>query len=356
MRDDLDNASFGPEHFVWLWKSLLRSFRAVFSSPWAWGPALGLAAVSMLGTLLSGLAVLPGWSITWGGSGCGSRFVDALVESSACLSDLRLTGVGIVGLFLLYILFMSRVRRIMQESVPYSPGRVWRTHIILVLSAAAGAVFNGMSYMALMTPGGWAYLSRQPWLPYLHVLSFAMLPILSLFSCIYLAVLYERSTDGLLTVRGVVGRALGALWPVMIGFAIVRALGYLSMSLMQWTTGASADASFHIAAAVVLHALFFMVPVILIVEQCSLWRALMINLRFIWKYLWRYVAFVLLGCLFLCLPMWVTYEIALQTGWNLLRSVAEVVISLLCIVFITLSFRYYVREAGTRDEESAGGD
>lgn len=353
MRDDLDNASFGPEHFVWLWKSLLHSVRAVLSTPWAWGPAVGLTVLSIVtqwneygwGSLAAVNAAMESKGIAlW-----APDAVDTFIGSAAAVTDLHIRGIGIVGLFAVFVLLMARGRRIMTEVTEYTPGQVWRTQIVLVLSATAGIIVYGWMYAALISPAGAASLNRMTWAPYYNFVSMAAIPILALFKCVYLSILYERAAGGVLSVRVIARRALSALWPMVIASAIVEAILYM-VQVSGWV--ALSGNAFFIGAAVV-SALLFLVPVILIVEQCSLWRALVLNVRFIWTYLWRYIAFVLLACAFLSLPGWIVRRLM---GWGTnwcFHPVTDLLMAVLCIIFITLSFRYYIREAGTRDEETA---
>jgi hypothetical protein len=345
VRDDLDNASFGPEHFVWLWRSLLRSVRAVVSTPWAWGPAVGLTLVTMAA----------GWR-EWGQGGCwngrpgrlpdGGDLVDAYLAAARGLSDLHLRGMGVVALFAVYVLFMSRGRRVMAEAAGYATGRLWRTQIILVLSAVAGIVLYGSAHFALVSSAGAEAFARKGWTRHFQLLSALTIPILSLLSGLYFAVLYERATGGVLTVLGVARRALGALWPLTTGYAIVAALFYAASGAQRLGPVPGLD-----VIVPGIYALFFLVPVILVVEQCSLQQAVVLNFRFIRRYLWRYVALVLLGCAFIALPACVLYGALLGAPWFVLTSLGDVLRALFSIIFITLSFRYYVREAGTRDEE-----
>ena len=359
MRDDLDNASFGPEHFAWLWKSLVRSVRAVFSTPWAWGPAVGLTLLSLFARWHAHgwmpLDALNAEMLRRGADPGASVFVDIYVDSASRLMDPHLLGIGTVGLFALYLFFAARVHRIMEGMPGYTSRRVWVTHLVLLVSATAGVIIYGFAYTALSTPSGAEAFARQPWSRYFDLISGLVIPIHSLLTCVYLAVLYERITGGVASLEGVMQRALGALWPMVIGFAVVMALCYLAAflaAILPQAGGQPYSSPAHLATSVV-YSLFFLVPVILIVEQCSLWRALVLNVRFIWTYLWRYIAFVLLACALFSLPNWIVCHLmGWGTGWAF-HPVIDLLTAVLSIIFITLSFRYYIREAGTRDEEGA---
>ncbi len=359
MSQEPDNAGFAPAHLQWLATGFLRVARAVLATPWAWAPAVALTLLSLLGALEHG-----DWSqLTRGWVVAGLRvnfdlaaLVDYYLKGSWALFDLHLRGPGMVLLFALFILLMAPARRLMIEAAGYSPSRAWGTQILLGLSAAAGIVLYGAAHMALLTDAGRANFLQKEWTRYFEVLAVLVIPVISLLAGIYLSLLYECATGGVATLAGIARRALGALRPLAAGYVILGATSYalilLAGRLYEKRGWNLSEQGWFEIATTLLYGLFFLTPVIVVVEQCGLFQAVVLNFRFIRAHLWRYIALVLLGTAVLALPAMLAHTF-IAGVWFLQYAVVELVKALLCILFIAFAFRYYVREAGVRDERAS---
>jgi hypothetical protein len=244
----------------------------------------------------------------------------------------------------------------MIEAAGYSSSRAWSTQLLLGLSAAAGIVLYGAAHLALLTAAGRETFLQKEWTRYFGLLAVLVIPIISLLAALYLSLLYECATGGVATLAGVARRALRALWPLAAGYAIMAAASYslifLAGRLYEKRGWDLSEQGWFEIATTLLYGLFFLTPVIVVVEQCGFLQAVALNFRFIRAHLWRYIALVLLGSALLALPVALT-RIVVIGPWFWQYAVAELLKALLCILFIAFAFRYYVREAGVRDERGS---
>ncbi|MGD0999427.1 MAG: hypothetical protein ABSA67_01900 [Candidatus Brocadiia bacterium] len=370
-------ALFGIEYPRWLVKTIGRSAAVVFRHPWIWVPALAFFVINCSYELYTTRAFLSGWSYTAPMADYTAflpSFSDFGMLVCRDFEKVRAhvpVGVGLAWA-LLYagcFLLSGRVGALLRSESGLDARSARRWHVVFVTGACAGIIRQSSAvwkWYRLSHLANRIYILSTPFV------DLAAVPIIALSVAFYLTIIV-RSVRKEPLVRGeVLKSTFHTAWPLALLYSVtpiiylllecvsvVLALTHNSQpsvlyAWVGWMVTPIAETT--ISAFQLVRAL---VPVIIVSDQCGLLRAFGRLGLFLWRYVWRYAAFVLCGALLFSLattldstgkavglksgilPIYVGFEVlGLAARWA-----TSVVVSVLC-------FKFYLADAGN-DEEVA---
>jgi hypothetical protein len=354
-------ARFGISYLRWLSTAFTKSVRIAFSNAWIWAPALAFFAVNVAEELISKWPDLIR-SRSYTHIGLGIVFPSLWESAHKQLAEVgphMPWGAASLLLYLGYLLFAKRMGTWLQSAPDVARRRARGWHIAFVVSASAGvlSVTWGLLWDWFTWNGRYnAFNSGRLLISILQPLVYVELPFVALISALFLTIVLRRLRGQALSPGGILSSALIVIGPIL-WLSIILLLGVIGLSgLWPFLHPAHKPFDMPLLQSFFPQALDFLrvapafLPVIIVSEQCGLRRACVRFGDFVWRHLWRYVAFVFLGALLLGLPQWApgpAFDSNAAT-WPVLVLVTRVAIRVaLQLVLTVMCFEFYLTRAGT---------